>query len=97
LASSTFTPKSTNPNHQPKQTANRFAKGHRLRVHVASAGFIRWERNTMAYGYPSFIPVRFEVLHGGMVGGTQTQLALPVVPAGELTPSQIKGAAAGSA
>lgn len=85
------------PHHQPTQTANRFAKGHRLRVHVASAGFIRWERNTMAYGYPSFIPVRFEVLHGGMVGGTQTQLALPVVPAGELTPSQIKGAGAGSA
>ncbi len=69
-------------------TAVRLAKGHRLRVHVASAGFIRWERNVMAYGYPSFIPVRFEVVHG-KVGGTTaaSALHLPLVPASSLVPS----------
>jgi hypothetical protein len=60
---------------------------------VASAGFIRWERNVMAYGYPSFIPVRFEVLHAEAYGGGQgggSTVSLPVLPASALTPSQLK-------
>jgi len=79
-------------------TAVRFPKGHRVRVHVASAGFIRWERNVMAYGYPSFIPVRFEVLHGGGGGGGGggkggreeggSVVHLPMVPVESLVPSR---------
>lgn len=90
---SPHTPLNPPPNHTHThpQTAARFARGHRLRVHVASAGFIRWERNTMAYGYPSFLPVRFEVLHGGGGGNACSVLALPVVPAAALAPSQMKG------
>lgn len=53
------------------QTAALWAKGTRLRLHVASAGFIRWERNIMGYGYESLLPVRLEVQHAGLatVGG----------------------------
>ncbi len=82
-------PTHTNPT-KSHQTAARFARGHRLRVHVASAGFIRWERNVMAYGYSSFLPVRFEVLHGGPNEADASAVALPVVPAAALTPSQLK-------
>jgi predicted acyl esterase len=46
------------------QTAVRFAAGHRIRLHVASAGFPRWERNLHAYGYESLIPVAFQVSQG---------------------------------
>ena len=64
----------------PLQTAVRFAKGHRIRLHVASAGFIRWERNIMGYGYPSLIPVAFEVMHGpGNDGAEASSLRLPVL------------------
>ena len=74
-------------------TAVRFPKGHRVRIHVASAGFIRWERNVMAYGYPSFIPVRFEVLHGGGGGeggreGGGSVVHLPMVAVESLVPSR---------
>lgn len=56
-------------------------------MHVASAGFIRWERNVLGYGYPSFLPVSFELLHGD---GVESAVALPVVPAASLTPSRVK-------
>jgi predicted acyl esterase len=82
-------------------TAVRFAKGHRVRVHVASAGFIRWERNVNAYGYPSFIPVRFEVVHGvqththtdTQTGGEMEGSAvyLPLVAEKDLVRSCVKG------
>ena len=76
-------------------TAVRFPKGHRVRIHVASAGFIRWERNVMAYGYPSFIPVRFELLHGGGGGeggreGGGSVVHLPMIPVESLVPSRFR-------
>lgn len=80
------------PQPPPQQTAARFAKGHRLRVHVASAGFIRWERNVMGYGYPSFLPVQFEVLHGASAAAAAASsvVHLPVLPASALKPSLVK-------
>lgn len=41
----------------------------------------------MAYGYPSFIPVKFEVAHGETLPSAVT---IPVVPAEALTPSAMK-------
>jgi predicted acyl esterase len=67
-------------------TAVRFAKGHRLRLHVASAGFCRWERNLCGYGYESLIPVRFEVLHGGLYPAEASHVELPVVRLEDLKP-----------
>lgn len=58
-----------------RQTTARWGKGERIRVHVASAGFIRWERNIMGYGYESLVPVAFEVLHGGVVSPASASAA----------------------
>jgi predicted acyl esterase len=65
------------------QTTALWAKGTRLRLHVASAGFIRWERNLMAYGYESLIPITLEVEHAGVatVGGDGS--ASPLTPDGQ--------------
>ena len=69
-------------------TACRFKKGHRLRLHLTTSSFPRWERNLWCYGYHSVIPVRYQVLHNmlPLSGETEekkviesTYLELPVL------------------
>jgi len=67
-------------------TANVFRAGHRLRLHIASASFPRWDRNPNT-GAPmgaetALRPARQTILHDA---DHPSHVLLPVIPAGFAT------------